>query len=247
MTDQIKLNRRANFTMVQNEILRDPSLSFRAKGILAFLLSHSEDFKIRMVDLHKWAGEGRDACLSAVKELVDAGFVVHEKKRGENGQMYTITHIYDEPVTGKPDTGSPDPEKPGSGGSVPFKKTNTEDQYKNKKGEEKSAHTEDPMFEDAPADLQNSDLLKPWNEICMEYEWIKGFKRQGAKIGFGNWDQWKSIVDKYGVGPNLIRIIEAIQSTKPTERWPDVVETKLLAQNRGGKSEGALEITLEDM
>ena len=57
------------FTQVSNSMLEDERLSWRAKGLLCYMLSRPNNWKINKTDLYKRATEGRDAMQKTLTEL----------------------------------------------------------------------------------------------------------------------------------------------------------------------------------
>ena len=105
------------YTIVSNDVLKDPSLSARAKGLYAYLLSNREGFVIYKKEVVKHFKEGRDAIYKAFDELVDAGWIAVEYKRDKGkfgGSDYTVIRdkLRGAPQPEKPDTVSSDTEKP---------------------------------------------------------------------------------------------------------------------------------------
>lgn len=62
------------FSRVPHAVLEDERLSWRAKGIMAYLLGRPDDWIIRMRDIQNRSKEGRDAIRSAMQELKRAGY-----------------------------------------------------------------------------------------------------------------------------------------------------------------------------
>jgi len=52
---------RSNFTTLPNELIRNPNLSWKALGILVFVLSLPDNFRLRLSHLSKQKKSGRDA------------------------------------------------------------------------------------------------------------------------------------------------------------------------------------------
>lgn len=111
-----------HFTILRNVVLRDERLSFRARGILACVLSRPDDWRTTSETLAKQSGgrEGRDAIRSALKELEMAGYLRRYKVNDKvTGQITTVTYIFDEPT----ENGLTEDGLTEGGKSVPFKKT----------------------------------------------------------------------------------------------------------------------------
>jgi hypothetical protein len=112
-----------NFSIINNEIIRNQQLTYRARGILAFLLSQPDHWRTNTDRLAYPNTEGRDAIRSAMNELQLAGYVVLVKRQRANGQWLSEWLVYDEPaqnrsvddlwITSTNDT-LPKPEKPTS-------------------------------------------------------------------------------------------------------------------------------------
>jgi hypothetical protein len=79
-------------TQVKTEILRDPNLSMQAKGLYAYLETHSKSFKIYKSELQNHFSNGKDAVRNAFDELVQAGYV-HSIRVVENGKFKGWNHI----------------------------------------------------------------------------------------------------------------------------------------------------------
>ena len=126
MTHIIRHKRSTNFTVVSNDTLNDPRLSWQATGMLVYLLSLPDDWKIMIAHLTKQKKNGRDAVYSIIRELTEAGYIVSERATDENGRFAGTNYIvYDTPQNvgaeevaphpENPDTEKPDAEKPYTG------------------------------------------------------------------------------------------------------------------------------------
>jgi hypothetical protein len=106
------------YTIVSNDVLKDKTISARAKGVYAYLVSNKESFKIYRSEIVKHFSEGRDAIYTAFDELVDAGWIIkrvqqREKSGRYSGVSYLVVTDKDKlPVPEKPETDYPAPENP---------------------------------------------------------------------------------------------------------------------------------------
>ena len=66
---------KVNFTQVSNGLLKDKRISWKAKGIMSYLLSLPEDWKFYMSELETHATDGVSSFRSGMKELKEFGYV----------------------------------------------------------------------------------------------------------------------------------------------------------------------------
>ena len=93
------------FTQIANTALRDTRLSFRARGILAMVLSHSGEWTAPARWIVQQGTEGRDAIQKALNELTEFGYRTVEHHATITG-IRTVTvwrhtpEVSDSPFTG---------------------------------------------------------------------------------------------------------------------------------------------------
>lgn len=99
-----------HFTILDNAVIRDGRLSFRARGVLAYILSQPDGWRSTSEDLARVATEGREAVRTAMRELEAAGYVERRKEQNQSGQWVTHVTVYDRPrpEDGFPGLGLPD-------------------------------------------------------------------------------------------------------------------------------------------
>lgn len=119
------------YAVIDKRFLGNVHLSFKAKGILAYLLSKPDNWQILVSDLIKQSTDGRDSVYSGLKELEMNGYlerkIVRDGKGKFLGYEYVVyeapkvqggDHPYPEipytenPYTENPDTGKPYTENP---------------------------------------------------------------------------------------------------------------------------------------
>lgn len=95
----LKAKRTSNFTILSNEILQSETLSFKAKGMLAYLLSLPSDWVLYKSQLHKNCKEGVDAIRSIWKELEEEGYIISVKMVDSETGHFSYNHVvYDYPA-----------------------------------------------------------------------------------------------------------------------------------------------------
>ena len=88
---------------ISNAAVRDHRLSWRARGLLAELLSYpdgwetSVDKLVAMARRNGEASEGRAAMRKAIGELADAGYVAYTRTQDKHGHWATEMVVSDEP------------------------------------------------------------------------------------------------------------------------------------------------------
>lgn len=92
-----KIEKNKNFTIMSNYHLRDKNLSYKAKGLLSFMLSLPDDWDYSLKGLCAISKENKDAIRSTLKELQDNHYLEIEKVRGEKGYFEYNYLIYEKP------------------------------------------------------------------------------------------------------------------------------------------------------
>lgn len=121
-----------HYSLVSNELARDPGISLQAKGIYLYLRSHREGWSMSTQRIGEALGINKDTVSKYVRELESVGFLVrsysHSGKGTFDGMEYTILS---EPLPKKPVNGvyrkrlEPEPVVTGAGSSGTHKKTNS--------------------------------------------------------------------------------------------------------------------------
>jgi hypothetical protein len=101
-----------HFTQIPNDWLRDGRLSFKARGVLALIMSHRQGWSLSIASIANSAQEGKDAIRSAVKELEDHGYLRRTQlnEGGRFGEAVWVTQdradlpLADNPTSDNPHT-----------------------------------------------------------------------------------------------------------------------------------------------
>lgn len=107
----------ANFTVLDNTtVIRNSRLSWKARGLLAYLLSLPDGWKTSSAQLARVGPDGRDAILSGLSELEAAGFIRRRLHRQPDGTVRTVTIVFDRPQpvdnSTSPESGNPESVNP---------------------------------------------------------------------------------------------------------------------------------------
>ena len=82
-----------NYTVLHNTVLQDENLSWQAKGLHSYLMQLPDDWNVVAEDLYKRSMNGRHSTDSAIKELIEAGYIVRDATRAKGkfqGYNYTV-------------------------------------------------------------------------------------------------------------------------------------------------------------
>ena len=93
----VRAPRYDRFTVLPNQALRDERLSWKARGLLAFLLSQTEGWRVSSATLAKQAPDGIHAIRAGLRELEDHGYLVRQKYQDHAGRWRTDSIVYDLP------------------------------------------------------------------------------------------------------------------------------------------------------
>lgn len=86
--DAVNASPKSSYTMIPNEMLRDPQISYRAKGLLCLLLSNKEGWKSYVSQIAKNSKEGVDAIQTGLRELEKFGYVMRLKYREKVSKIW---------------------------------------------------------------------------------------------------------------------------------------------------------------
>lgn len=180
----IRTVRKETFTSICNDLLNDTSITFRAKGLLCYLISRPPNWNANVVHLSKTFKEGKDAIYSIVNELIEAGYIKRFQKKDRHGRVGQMEyHVFERPQRDIPEADSPLGEKPdlNNNGSI----INTE----GSKGPDKPANAKDEENTPVQRKIKFVESILHWvadndNKYpkLMYMEFIKYWMEQSAKL-----------------------------------------------------------------
>lgn len=140
----IHISKKENpFVQIDKRALEDNRLSWRAKGILAYLLSKPSGWKVNVKDIWNNGAEGRNAVQDCLIELQNIGYAELRTVTGEHGKlMGSQWLITEEPKGGfSESTDKPKMGKPTNRKSVSRVYSNNEEYSNNELSERENEHT----------------------------------------------------------------------------------------------------------
>ena len=92
----IRVDKRSNYTVVDNTFIRDMNLSLKAKGLMLMMLSLPPEWDYSVAGLSAICKEGMTAIRGALKELEECGYLRRERRNSEKGYFvyeYILSEI----------------------------------------------------------------------------------------------------------------------------------------------------------
>ncbi|MCC1486729.1 DnaD domain protein [Bacillus tropicus] len=113
----VRVEKNKNYSVVNNTGLRDERLSWKAKGILAYILTLPDDWVFYREELATHAKDGLDSLRSGMKELKEYGYLQRLPIRNDNNKIVsweTVIHEVPqvEPLADFPPVEEPPVENP---------------------------------------------------------------------------------------------------------------------------------------
>lgn len=100
--------RRKGFTVISNDILNNSGLSWKAKGIFAYLWSQSDSWNFYEVEVLKHSTDGKASLKAGLKELEFAGYLKRYRVRDGKGFLRESKWILsEEPMSDYPTLDNP--------------------------------------------------------------------------------------------------------------------------------------------
>ena len=197
-TQFIREKKERDFTVINNTVLKDARISWKAKGLFCYLLSLPEDWIIYQSELLNHATDGRESLRNAIQELEQLGYLQIKKKRDGKGHFTTIYRVIENPNetdgSGKPDAenpmretrcGKPDAENPTL---LNTDKQNTNKQNTNKQNTKKESFTP-PTLEDV------AEYCKERNNNIDPMQFIDYYSARGWRFNNGGkMKDWRATV-----------------------------------------------------
>jgi len=102
MKNIIRVKKDTNYVVMDKTFLSDTRLSWKAKGIMAYMLSMPDDWTFYLDELVKHSTDGKSSFRSGFNELKKNGYVRRERQKREDGTFRWETIVYERPYTDFP-------------------------------------------------------------------------------------------------------------------------------------------------
>ena len=194
------------FTRVPNSAVNDERLDLKARGLLLIMLSKPNGWTFRERQLAETAGVGRDQVNTAMRRLIEAGYVRRYREAVDGKPPIIVTEVFDCAQTGDSAPDSAGVGKAGVGKPV-FRETRpvsnegflvTNDLSNSSAVAKKRGFTEG--WEPAPKTVSQIQVKFPNLDLNLEAEKFQDYHRaKGSK--FADWDAafrtWCRNAEKY--------------------------------------------------
>ena len=112
----IRKKQKERFSIVDNKVIEDKRLSFKARGLLIYMLSKPDDWKFYTEELAKRSDkDGISAIKSALNEIESTGYLTRKQEHKKNGQFASQDWILTDISTISPQVEKPLADKPLAG------------------------------------------------------------------------------------------------------------------------------------
>ena len=104
---RIRKDTKANITIINNTVVRDADLSWKARGIFVYLWSLPEDWDFYESEITKHATDGKDSTRTGLHELEDKGYLTRTRARDDKGRLHSsiwVLHENPHPKSKKPNS-----------------------------------------------------------------------------------------------------------------------------------------------
>jgi hypothetical protein len=107
-----KLKIKNRYSVIPNDLVNNPEISLRAKGLFAFIQSKPDGWDFSAERISNQTKEGLQAVISGLKELEKSGYLLRERTQNQLGHWevnYILKEIpaIENPTTGNPPIGNP--------------------------------------------------------------------------------------------------------------------------------------------
>ena len=201
---QFKIRCEKNFTTIHNSIFKDKTISLKAKGLLAFMMSVPPDWDYSLAGLAACNKDGLVSVRSALQELEDNFYVKLTKVRNEKGQIVDMQYdVSDEPAFGnrieeKPFLENPKADNPKT--EKPLSENRTQLNTNTLNTKELNTKVIKDIVQEQEEPIPYAEIITYFNEVAGTHYLLRG--REIKRFIKARWnegfrlDDFKTVLDK---------------------------------------------------
>ncbi len=100
----IRVIKNKNYTTISNQLFKDKTISLKAKGLMAYLLSLPSDWDLSINGIVSISKEGRTSIRNIFNELISAGYIERIQIRDKGKFVGYDYFVFEQPKSDKPIT-----------------------------------------------------------------------------------------------------------------------------------------------
>ena len=93
----IRVIKNKNYTTISNHLFKDKTISLKAKGLMAYLLSLPNDWNLSINGIVACSKEGRRSIGNTIKELISAGYIERKQVRDKGKFIGYDYFVFEKP------------------------------------------------------------------------------------------------------------------------------------------------------
>jgi hypothetical protein len=181
--DIVRVIKSKDYTTICNRIFKDRRLSLKAKGLLAMLLSFSDNWNLSIKGLEAILKEGRTSLRSTMSELIELGYVERQQIRKDNKFIGVDYIVFESPksqnLTSQNLTSQNSPQVSNNRINNQFNKDNSKNQFFNEVMSFKNYSKEllieffEYWSEPTKKGVLKKDTMKTWSTSRRLKTWAK--------------------------------------------------------------------------
>jgi len=102
MMEVIRVIKNKNYTTISNQLFKDKTISLKAKGLMAYLLSLPSDWDLSINGIVACSKEGRGAIRNTITELISTGYIERIQIRDKGKFVGYDYFVFEQPKAGNP-------------------------------------------------------------------------------------------------------------------------------------------------
>jgi hypothetical protein len=218
----IRTPNRERYVIISKVPLEDLRLSWKARGLLSYLLSKPDEWKVIITHLVEQAPDGEESVRAGLKELEGAGYIRRTQSRGAGSKFDSVnTEVFEEPCVF--------PDKTASGfsasGKTAFGKTGTNEYMILKNNERRDISSRKTKKQPRGAEPFKDDFEEIWSIYPRGVNRREAYKKYSAtrQRGIDQETLFKAVQEyaRSREGQDEKFTLHGATFFGPNERWRD--------------------------